>query len=150
MDARTRQAIYAMEDTVACVIKCKSLMCSSFVEDSQHSAIAKNIKADIFAARTRESNRTTSPSTGRRGSAQMSNVQLSVAETSATLPPSARRPTAAAPLSQSRAAVTTCAAAASCPSLVGGAIEDRGTSTQSWRRLAGEGVKELVLLGQNV
>jgi hypothetical protein len=39
--------------------------------------------------------------------------------------PSARRLTAAAPLSQSRAAVTTCAAAASCPSLVGGAIEVR-------------------------
>ena len=39
----------AMEDTAAYVIKCKSLTYSSFVEDSQHSAIANSIKAAIFA-----------------------------------------------------------------------------------------------------
>ena len=38
-----------MKDTAAYVFKCKSLVYSSFVEDSQHFAIAKSIKADIFA-----------------------------------------------------------------------------------------------------
>ena len=38
-----------MDDAAAYVIKCKSLIYSSFVEDSQHFAIAKSIKADIFA-----------------------------------------------------------------------------------------------------
>ena len=39
----------AMEDTAAYVTKCKSLIYCSFVEDSQHSAIATSIKADINA-----------------------------------------------------------------------------------------------------
>ena len=83
--------------------------------------------------------------------AQMSNVQLSSRRRTQTSTPSTRRPTAAAPLSESRAAETTRAAAALGPSLVGGSA--RGTSTHSWRecrRLVGKGVKELVLLGQNV
>ena len=39
----------AMEDTVAYVNKCKFLTYSSFVEDSQHSAIGKSTNADIVA-----------------------------------------------------------------------------------------------------
>ena len=38
-----------MKDSAAYVIKCKSLVYSIFVEDSQHSAITKSIKADINA-----------------------------------------------------------------------------------------------------
>ena len=38
-----------MEDTAPYVIKCKYLIYKSFVEDSQHSAIAKSIKAAIVA-----------------------------------------------------------------------------------------------------
>ena len=46
---RTRQALFATEDTAAYVVKCKSLTYCSFVVDLTRSAIAKSIKADIFA-----------------------------------------------------------------------------------------------------
>ena len=46
---RTRQALFAMEDIAAYEIKCKSLIFSSFVEDSQHSAVAKSTNAAIFS-----------------------------------------------------------------------------------------------------
>ena len=39
----------AMEDTAAYVIKCKSLIYNSFVEDSQHSAVDKITNAAIFS-----------------------------------------------------------------------------------------------------
>ena len=45
---RTRHTLFATEDTAA-YVKCKSLIYCSVVEDSQHSAIAKSIKAAISA-----------------------------------------------------------------------------------------------------